>query len=152
MSGDLLQPKQPSLLEEAWHSLARRRGRKAESKMEDLHLLGVSWLFHVLLVNILCFFCNICLNPNSTNNSIELNLRLDYILTQLSTHHHHTNSLLLLLTAPASQGRQTVQLYSHHQPCNQTVLQSSNFNVFQIKGFGIFLSHNLKIIVGKNQL
>ena len=26
-----------------------------------------------------------CQNPNSTNNSIELNLRLDYILTERST-------------------------------------------------------------------
>jgi hypothetical protein len=29
-----------------------------------------------------------CQNPNSTNNSIELNLRLDYILTARSSHHH----------------------------------------------------------------
>ena len=57
-----------------------------------------------------------CQNPNSTNNSIELNLRLDYILTERSTTHpphHHTNSLLLLLlTAPASRAGNTVQLYS----------------------------------------
>jgi hypothetical protein len=43
-----------------------------------------------------------CQNPKLTNNSIELNLRLDYILTERSTTHHPTNSLLLLLTAPAS--------------------------------------------------
>ena len=53
--------------------------------------------------------CNLfmqnCLNPNSTNISIELNLRLDYILTDRSTHPTTTttNSLVLLLTAPASQ-------------------------------------------------
>jgi hypothetical protein len=36
-----------------------------------------------------------CQNPNSTNNSNELNLRLDYILTERSTppHHHPPQTL-----------------------------------------------------------
>ena len=38
-----------------------------------------------------------CLNPNSTNNSIELNLRLDYILTQLSTHHPPPHKLSVVV-------------------------------------------------------
>jgi hypothetical protein len=47
---------------------------------------------------------NYCQNPNSTNNSIELNLRLDYILTESSPCPPTTNSrLLLLFSAPASQ-------------------------------------------------
>jgi hypothetical protein len=49
---------------------------------------------------------NYCLNPNSTNSSVQQNLRLDYILTERSTHHPPpttTNYLLLLLTAKASQ-------------------------------------------------
>jgi hypothetical protein len=59
-----------------------------------------------------------CQNPKSTNNSIELNLRLDYILTQRSTtQHDHTNSLLLLLTAQASQAG---KLYSSTVTASQT--------------------------------
>ena len=38
---------------------------------------------------ILATFEQNCWNPNSTNNSIELNLRLDYILTARSTTTHH---------------------------------------------------------------
>ena len=40
-----------------------------------------------------------CQNPNSTNNSIELNLRLDYILTASSTPPTTNYLLWLLLTA-----------------------------------------------------
>ena len=42
-----------------------------------------------------------CQNPNSTNNSIDLNLRLDYILTERSTHHPTTNSLLFFVNCPS---------------------------------------------------
>ena len=59
-----------------------------------------------------CLIVCYCQNPNSTNSSIEQNLRLDYILTPCRDP-PHTISLLLLLTAPASQAHQTVQLYSH---------------------------------------
>jgi hypothetical protein len=54
-----------------------------------------------------------CLNPNSANSSVQQNLRLDYILTQLSTPPTTTTTnslLLLLLTAPASQA---LRLYNH---------------------------------------
>jgi hypothetical protein len=45
---------------------------------------------------------NNCQNPNSTNNSIEQNLRLDYILTQLSTppHHHHHKLSVVVVNCP----------------------------------------------------
>ena len=42
---------------------------------------------------------NKCQNPNSTNSSIELNLRFDYILTARSTHQPPTTNYLLLLSA-----------------------------------------------------
>ena len=68
-----------------------------------------------------------CLNPNSANSSIQQSLRLDYILTVLTTHQisactkyismcntHHKLSLLLLLFTAQLAGRDLcVQLYSH---------------------------------------
>ena len=55
-----------------------------------------------------------CQNPYSTNNSIELNLRLDYILTERSTTTHHKLSVVVVNcpSCPSCLGRQTVQLYS----------------------------------------
>jgi hypothetical protein len=38
------------------------------------------------------------------------------------------------------------------KPICTKIVSRSNFNVFQIEGFGIFLSQNLKIIMGKDQL
>ena len=61
-----------------------------------MHLLH-SWSVHLHISNrgvmigfnklFIMHFKPYCQNPNSTNNSIELNLRLDYILTERSTHH-----------------------------------------------------------------
>ena len=43
-----------------------------------------------------------CQNPNSTNNSIELNLRLDYILTERSTPPTTTQTLpVVVVNCPA---------------------------------------------------
>ena len=64
--------------------------------------------------------CHNCQNPNSTKTSVQQSLRLDYILTVISTpphppHHQELTMLLLLLTGQAVQARQSVQLYSHTQ-------------------------------------
>ena len=54
--------------------------------------------------------------PKFNQNSIELNLRLDYILTARSTTTHptppHKLSVVVVVNCPSQPGRQTVQLYS----------------------------------------
>jgi hypothetical protein len=67
-----------------------------------------------------------CQNPNSTNDSIELSLRLDYIFTQRST---TTNSLLLLLTG-TGQASQAGRLYNYtvtHRPVQPLCTTSLDF-------------------------
>ena len=56
-----------------------------------------------ICIGTLCIVCHLveteyCLNPNSTNSSVQQNLRLDYILTQLSTPptHHHKLSVVVV--------------------------------------------------------
>jgi hypothetical protein len=74
---------------------------------------------------------------NQQLSSIEFEVRLH---SYPMIHHPPTtttNSLLLLLTAPASQaGSTTIQSQLWPGTGRQAVLQSSNFNVFQIEGFG----------------
>jgi hypothetical protein len=94
----------------------------------EVIMLSSELLHHRLDDENMCWYCcrygsigwtlklwySCCQNTNSTNNSIVLNLRLDYILTERSTHPTPptTNYLLLLLTAPASQATHctTIQL------------------------------------------
>ena len=89
-----------------------------------------------------------CQNPNSTNNSIELNLRLDYILTQLSTPPHPptttTNSLLLLLTAPASQAGRLYN-YTVRVQCSNVERTTLDFKVYLMIWFWFCLRMKNKV-------
>jgi hypothetical protein len=54
-----------------------------------------------------------CQNPNSTKNSIELNLRLDYILSARSTTHPTTQTICCCCAAQLAGRDLCVQLYSY---------------------------------------
>ena len=70
-----------------------------------------------------------CQNPNSTISSIQLSLRLDYILTQRSTPptHHPPQTQLVYSklgradNCPASKQGPSVQVYSHTQTSEATL-------------------------------
>ena len=77
--------------------------------------------------NIMLLNCY-CQNPNSSNNSIELNLRLDYILTARSTTQPphptppHKLSVVVVVSCPASRDL-GVQLYKG-DGCHPQILVS----------------------------
>jgi hypothetical protein len=78
-----------------------------------------------------------CQNPNSTNNSIEVNLRLDYILTERSTPPttNHKLSVVVVVNCP-SYARQTILYnYTVSVQCSRCVLRhlTRMSNVNQLK-------------------
>ena len=91
-----------------------------------------------------------CQNPNSTKTSVQQSLRLDYILTVISTPPTTpppgTLTVVVVVNWPGSAGqRQTVQLYSHTQVSGTLHIWASNFFLLKIIGFWKFLPQNPKI-------